>query len=93
MIEVTNSWDTLCNCCILIMEHMSHLTGLSYGLINILLFVVLGPLSTLIFMVSSIVAKIKGCRNLSIILDIVGSIIILSILTLILYAFLDMPFY
>lgn len=46
MVIVTNYGDVLCNWCILVMEQLSELSGLSYGLINILLFCVLGPLST-----------------------------------------------
>lgn len=43
---------------------------------------ILGPLSTLVFMTSSIIAKIKGrkCKIVSIILDIIGVLIILSVL-------------
>ena len=42
MIEVTNSFDWLCNVCIDLMMRASEYTGLSYGTINILLFVILG---------------------------------------------------
>ena len=49
MIEELNAWDAICNTCILILEHLSHMTGLTYGTINILLFVIFGPLSTLLF--------------------------------------------
>ena len=56
MVHVTNYGDVLCNYCIAIMENMSALTGLSYGLINVLLFIVLGPLSTLCFIGSTATA-------------------------------------
>ena len=56
MIHVVDYWDVLCNHCILILENLCHLTGLSYGFINILFFVVLGPLSTLCFMGSTVSA-------------------------------------
>lgn len=55
MIELTNVWDILCNwnilcnICILTMEQLSRMMGVSYGFLNILLFVVLGPMSTLFF--------------------------------------------
>lgn len=49
MVHVTNYGDVLCNYCIAIMENMSALTGLTYGLIYVLLFIVLGPLNTLCF--------------------------------------------
>lgn len=85
--------DGLCDLCIYIMERMAEISGLSYGLINILLFVVLGPLSTLTFMASSVIAKIKGkySRKISISLDIVGVAIILLVLIPILYTFLTSP--
>lgn len=93
MVEVTNSWDSLCNMCIWVMKNLSYITGMSYGLINILLFVILGPLSTLIFMASSIIAKKKGkySKQFSVVLDIVGIVIVLSVLIPIFYAFMTMP--
>lgn len=93
MVEVTNSRDSLCNMRILVMRHLNNITGMSYGLINILLFVVLGPLSTLIFTASLIIAKIKGkySKQFSVALDIVGVIIVLSVLIPIFYAFMTMP--
>lgn len=52
-VTVTDNWDVLCNQCILILENLSHMTGLSYGLINVLFFCILGPLSTFCFMCST----------------------------------------
>lgn len=84
MVHVTNYGDVLCNYCIAIMENMSALTGLSYGLINVLLFVVLGPLSTLCFMGATAAAmygKTKFVREkLTWILSILGILTILAIL-------------
>ena len=37
------------NCCVLVLEIMADLTGMSYELINILIFVILQPLLILIF--------------------------------------------
>ena len=54
MIEVTNYGDSECNYCIMLMEHLSQGTGLSYGLINVLLFIVIGPVSILSFMCSTL---------------------------------------
>lgn len=92
-IDSTGFWDSVCNLCIYAMEYLSHVTGLSYGFINIWLFVLMGPLSTLIFMASSVVAKtrIKYSRQISIALDIIGIIIVLSMLIPIGYALLTMP--
>lgn len=36
--NITNNGDIICNLCIQIMEQMSEMTGYSYGLINVLLF-------------------------------------------------------
>lgn len=58
MIIETNLWDYFCNLCILLMEHLSHETGMSYGLINMLLFVFLGPLSTVALTASSLLFAI-----------------------------------
>ena len=54
--ESLMSWgDGLCNFCIAVMEEMAKMTGISYGTINILLFVIIGPLSTLMFMATSVI--------------------------------------
>lgn len=53
MIEETNGWDELCNIFILVMENLSRETGLSYGLLNILMFCVIGPLATCCFIAST----------------------------------------
>ena len=63
MVEVTNIYNYLCNVCINIMTYLSHETGMSYGLINILLFVILGPLSTLFFMGSTLTATFVKNAN------------------------------
>lgn len=84
MVYVVNYWDVLCNQCILILENLSHLTGLSYGLINVLFFCILGPMSTLCFMISTITAlfgKSKRIKTtLTLILSIVGLLCIFTIL-------------
>lgn len=84
MVHVVNYWDVLCNHCILILENLSYLTGLSYGLINVLFFCILGPLSTLCFMGSTATAlfgKSKWVREkLTLTLSIVGLLSIFAIL-------------
>ena len=54
MIEVFNNFDELCNFCIAIMYAMSDITGLTYGTINVLLFIILGPLSTILYAISAL---------------------------------------
>ena len=84
MVYVTNFWDILCNQCILILENLSHLTGLSYGLINILFFCVFGPLSTLCFMGSTATAvygKSKTVKEkLTLVFSIIGLLCIFAIM-------------
>ena len=84
MVHVVNYWDVLCNHCILILENLSYLTGLSYGLINALFFCILGPLSTMCFMGSTATAlfgKSKRVREkLTLALSIVGLLCIFAIL-------------
>ena len=84
MVHVVNYWDVLCNQCILILENLSYLTGMSYGLINVLFFCFLGPISTLCFMGSTATAlfgKSKRIRkNLTLTLSIVGLLSIFAIL-------------
>lgn len=84
MVHVTNYWDVLCNECILILENLCHLTGLSYGLINVLFFCILGPLSTLFFMgstMSAMIGKTKKIKiHLTLILVCAGSICVLAII-------------
>lgn len=84
MVHVVNHWDILCNQCILILENLSHLTGLSYGLINILFFCILGPLSTVCFMGSTATAmfgKVKVIkRHLTLTFAVLGIICILAII-------------
>ncbi len=96
MIEVVNSWDALCNFCILVLEHLSHMTGLSYGFLNIIFFVILGPLSTLLFMASAITLfiktqKVKAQRTIAAILFGLGIVFILCIITPIIAAILTLP--
>lgn len=82
--------DYLCNLCINIMEEMSRMSGISYGTINILLFVVFGPLSTLIFIINSFIQLIfkNKFKLVNIILCIIGLILVLMIILPVLYVFL-----
>lgn len=57
---INDFFEALCNWCISAMEYGSSISGLSYSAINIILFVILGPLSTLILSLSWICAKEKG---------------------------------
>lgn len=83
--------DYLCNLCINIMEEMANMSGITYGTLNILFFVILGPLATLIFMFSSLIQLKNGnsnrYRTLNIVLFILGTMLILAILVPVIYVF------
>lgn len=98
MIEIVNNWDIVCNICILILENLSHMTGLSYGFLNIMLFVIMGPLATLLFMSSAITLfvktqNIRRQRVIAGVLFILGLLIILGIVVPIIIAALNLPSY
>ncbi|MDE5687454.1 MAG: hypothetical protein K2I18_02370 [Paramuribaculum sp.] len=84
MVHVVNCWDELCNWCILLLENLCHLTGLTYGFINVLFFCILGPLSTLCFMGSTATAMFGKSdlvkRRLTYVFAVVGLLCILAIL-------------
>lgn len=85
--------DYLCDVCINIMREMSRMSGITYGSINILLFVILGPLSTIMFMLSALVKfisfkNIKTQNRLSITFFIAGAVCVLLVVLPVLYVFL-----
>lgn len=55
-IPSSNWMDDLCNLCIDIMYSMSEISGLTYGQINVLLFVILQPLLILLLFSSTAIA-------------------------------------
>lgn len=77
------------------MEELCRITGLSYGLLNILLFVILGPLSTLMFMFSTLAhVYIKSPTAKKITTAVffsLGVLIILMIICPLFIAFLNTP--
>ena len=98
MIEVTNSFDWLCNVCIDLMIRASEYSGLSYGVINILLFVILGPLSTILFCMSSIIGRtmangknLKRKKILWLIVFCLGCAAVVCVLAFIAYTLFMIP--
>lgn len=91
MIIETNCWDVLCNMCILTMEQMCHMTGLSYGFLNILLFVILGPLTTVLCFCAALCYRSQSVkwRKAGTGMLYISGVIVVSIVTLILVAFLQ----
>lgn len=80
----------LCNWCIAAMEYFSMISGISYSAVNIILFVVLGPLSTLLFIIAWISA-LNDKRKVSYIFAIVGLLIVLIVLSISIYSLLMVP--
>lgn len=72
--------DGLCDYCIRWMRYASDVSGISYGTLNVLLFIILGPLSTLFAMISAIIGlgKLKKYRYVRVIqrLAFVASVVI-----------------
>lgn len=99
MIEPINAWDDICNVCIYIMEHLSHITGLSYGCVNVILFVIFEPMAILLFMFSAVMLYLyiyrykttRALKVLSIISFVIGILFVLAIIIPITKAILTMP--
>lgn len=85
MIEVINYFDTACNFCIAIMWAMRDYTGLTYGTINVLLFIILGPISTILYGISALCGIIKKYSKLSKFLFALATLIVLAVCGVILY--------
>lgn len=64
MIEnITNSYDTACNFCILLLEELARSYGISYGELNIWLFVIIQPAFILLFLTTTIILTVKLYRR------------------------------
>lgn len=84
MEEIMDFGNTICDICIILMKNASAVTGLSYGFINVLLFIILGPASTVCFMATTFLSyknKTKYKTGI-IILGIIGLLSILPIFIL-----------
>lgn len=86
LVNVTSHWDSLFNICVRLMEESSKMMGLTYTEINIWLFVILGPISTLIFMGSTITA-LTGKRKTAKVLAVAGLIVLLLLIVPIILPF------
>lgn len=85
MIEVINNFDAICNFCISIMWCMQDLTGLTYGTINVLLFIILGPLSTILYAISALLRMLNKGKNFSKFLFFVATLIVLGVCGIIVF--------
>lgn len=83
--------NEICDICIDIMQWWSNNTGLSYGLINVLLFVVFQPGLILFFFSTTLAGCITKNRRFKKIL-IIGSIIMLLLLIMFTVVLLLLPF-
>lgn len=89
--SITQYLDALCGVCIDIMEYAEAYTGISYGTINVLLFIILGPASTLAFAAATIVSNTRCKHKTAIVagLSIIGILCILPIFFLTIMAILN----
>lgn len=83
--NLTN-YDELCQLCIDIMKWWSNNSGISYGTINILLFVILNPFLTIIATIIAIVNSISKNKKLKVILT--SSLVFVLILGAVFIAYL-----
>lgn len=61
--NVTNSFDQLCNFCIEFLEGLSQDLGVSYGELNVWLFVIIQPATILLFMTTTVILSIMLYRK------------------------------
>lgn len=61
--NVTNSFDELCNNCISLLEVLSKELGMSYGELNVWLFVIIQPALILIFFTTTVILTIRLYRK------------------------------
>lgn len=81
-----SNYDELCRLCIDIMKWWSNNSGISYGTINILLFVILNPLLTIIATIVAIINSISKNKKLKVILT--SSLVFVLILGAVFAAYL-----
>lgn len=64
MIEnITNNYDSACNFCIQLLEELSKTYGISYGELNIWLFVIIQPALILLFLTTTIILTVRLYRR------------------------------
>ena len=61
--NVTNDFDSLCNICIEVLEGLSQDLGMSYGELNVWLFVIIQPALILIFFTTTVILTIRLYRK------------------------------
>ncbi len=81
--DIQNSCDTLTNFCIGLLTHICHATGISYGELNVFLFLVIYPILLILFILASIVDNKKIKRIL-----IISGFSIIAILILFFFFFM-----
>lgn len=89
--------DQFCDICIYVMQYLSEVTGISYGLINILFFIILQPLAIFCFFISTLCAFLYHNTNnrlykiIGTIFISIGLLSVLLVLIPVIYGFLTMP--
>lgn len=84
------NWTQICNLCIEIMESASATFGVSYGFINVFLFIIMQPLAILSMFIAYILQRMKR-PNSALAFCIIGMAIVIFILVSLLIAVLNMP--
>lgn len=89
---VRNGFDELCNWCIKVMEEMSSMLGVTYGELNVWLFVIIQPALILLFMTTTVILTVrlyrknKDFRRGNLITAAISTVIILAFTAIVLIA-------
>lgn len=84
-----NQFDRICNRCIEIMEEMSSMIGVTYGELNVWLFVIIQPVLILLFFTTTVILTVrlyrrnKDFKQGNLITATVSSLIILAFTTVV----------
>jgi hypothetical protein len=81
-----SNYDELCQLCIDIMKWWSNNSNISYGTINVLLFVILNPLLTIIATIIAVINSISKNKKLKVVLT--SSLVFMLILGVVFVTYL-----
>ena len=84
------NYDEICGVCIGIMKWWSAYTGISYGTINVVLFIILNPLYTLLASVIAIINAFSKSKRLKLVLSAVLILMLVLAATFVFY-FVTIP--
>lgn len=64
IINITNNFDSVCNYCIDLLEEVSSTVGMSYGELNVWLFVIIQPALIILFITTTVTLAILLYRKI-----------------------------